>query len=218
MITQDWKPAKVPKALLIGHDPRLKDSDTIAPYALFVDYYFNDVPKISSEKRKYGLAKSVYDQILYLTNNKIDPKEIYVTNLCNATLPHAPKDKTVYIPEEKAEEGINNIKRILLANPTIEYIFPMSLQVNYWLQSLEFYDSENGFKFESKPKSIGVLNNPPYYEPIKQCTFLMICGNKYKSKDTNHLVIPILHAKCFPLNKNFNSYSPAYERIRTYFL
>ena len=60
----DWNPSDnelfkciLPKVLLIGHDPRLQTSDTIAKYALFADYYFREQPKNSSGKRKYNFAK-----------------------------------------------------------------------------------------------------------------------------------------------------------------
>ena len=41
---KDWNPlienGVTPKVLLIGHDPRLQSSETIADYALFSNYYF----------------------------------------------------------------------------------------------------------------------------------------------------------------------------------
>jgi len=121
MKTKDWKPEKESMALLIGHDPRLKASDTIAEFSLFANYYFESNSKDRTFKRKYGLAASAFDQI--------------------------------------------------------KYIFPMSQQVNYWLQILGLYDSENSFKEFSAPKPVGVENSSPYYEATKQRAFLMICGN-----------------------------------------
>lgn len=218
MRTKDWKPEKEPKALLIGHDPRLKASDTIAEFSLFANYYFESKSKDRSYKSKLGLAASVFNQITDITNGNIKPEEIYVTNLCNLALPRALDGKTVYIPEDKALEGYENIKRILSENPTIKYIFPMSLQVNYWLQMLGLYDSENSFKEFSAPKPVGVENSSPYYEATKRRAFLMICGNRYKVTDSNQVVIPILHAKCYPLNERFKAYKPAYDRISSYFL
>jgi hypothetical protein len=218
MKTLDWKPTEhPPKALLIGHDPRLQMSDTQAEYVLFANYFFDKTIKDRSFKSKYGLAESAFSQITHNTNGKIKPEEIYITNLCNSALPHAPKGKTVYIPEEKALAGIENIKRIIGEYKSIEYIFPMSLQVNYWLQKLGLYDSNDGFVEKSSPKTNGILNEPPYYEPKEKSPFLMICGNRYHVRGGTQTVIPILHAKCFPLNKQFRAYEPAYERIRNYF-
>ena len=217
MKTQDWKPTKPAKALLIGHDPRLQKSDTQAPYALFADYYFNPLPTKTNEKRKYGLAKTTFDHISYLINSKIEPETIYVTNLCNDGLPHAPKGKSVLIPEEIAKEGIERIRGIIVENPTIKYIFPMSLQVNYWLQKLGFYVSNNGFVEKSEPKEIGLLNDPPYYLPKQDRTFTLICGNVFPINEGNQIVVPILHSKQFPLTDRTKAYNPAYEKIKAFF-
>jgi hypothetical protein len=219
MQTLDWKPKEhAPKALLIGHDPRLQQSDTQAEYVLFANYYFDKTIRDRAFKSKQGLATSAFNQITHITNGKIKPEEIYITNLCNSALPHAPKDKTVYIPEEKAITGVENIKQIIGENQGIEYIFPMSLQVNYWLQKLGLYDSNDEFVEKSTPRTKGILNEPPFYEAKENRTFLMICGNSYQVIGGNQTVIPILHAKCFPLNQRFRAYKPAYERISNYFL
>jgi len=218
MQTLDWKPKEhTPRALLIGHDPRLQQSDTQAEYVLFANYYFDKTIKDRAFKSKYGLAASAFNQITHITNGKIKPEEIYITNLCNSALPHAPKSKTVYIPEEKAITGVENIKKIIDENSTIEYLFPMSLQVNYWLQKLGLYYSSDEFIEKSTPKTIGIQNKPPYYEQTGKSPFLLICGNLYRVTGGSQVVIPILHAKCFPLNKQFKAYEPAYENIRNYF-
>ncbi|HPW98877.1 MAG TPA: hypothetical protein PK218_09975 [Flavobacterium sp.] len=218
MQTLDWKPKEhTPRALLIGHDPRLQISDTQAEYVLFANYFFHNTIKDRAFKSKYGLAASAFNQITHITNGKIKQEEIYITNLCNSSLPHAPKGKTVYIPKNKAIAGVENIKRIIEENPSIEYIFPMSLQVNYWLQKLGMYFSSNEFVEKSTPKAIGIQNEPPYYEPIGKSPFLLICGNRYRVTGGTQYVIPILHAKCFPLNKQFKAYEPAYDNIRNFF-
>jgi len=110
MKTLDWEPKEnAPRALLIGHDPRLQLSDTQAEYVLFANYYFDKTIRDKAFKRKYGLATSAFTQISHITNGKIKPEEIYITNLCNSALPHAPKGKTVYIPEVKAIAGVEII-------------------------------------------------------------------------------------------------------------
>jgi hypothetical protein len=218
MKTNDWVSIEPSKALLIGHDPRLKNSDTIAQYALFADYYFKEVPLNTSEKRKYGLANATFEHIKYLTNNKIKPEAVYITNLCNESLPHAPKDRMVYIPIDKAMEGLDCINKILGENPAIEYVFPMSLQVNYWLQKLGFYTSNNDFLKLTEPHEKGLLNNPQYFKPRINRTFQLICGNIYSQKDGHLKILPILHSIQFPLNSiTLPSYGPAYEKIRGYF-
>jgi hypothetical protein len=216
--TEDWKSIETARALVIGHDPRLKNSDTIAQYALFADYFFKEVPSNTSEKRKYGLAKATFEHIKYLTFNKIKPETVYITNLCNESLPHAPKNRMVYIPMEKAMEGVRNINKILRENPSIEYLFPMSLQVNYWLQKLEFYTPNQEFLMSTEPHKKGLMNEPKYFQPKNNRTFLLICGNIYSQLDGNTKVLPILHSIQFPLNRNtLPSYGPAYEKIRNYF-
>lgn len=128
------------------------------------------------------------------------------------------KGKTVLIPRKKAEEGLANIHNILSTNPTIEFVFPMSLQVNYWLQKLGFYNSQNDFLVLTEPKEIGLKSDPPYFLPKRNRTFVLICGNVYNVIDGNQKVIPILHTKQYSLSKNSKSaYGPAYDRIRSYF-
>jgi hypothetical protein len=217
MQTIDWKSKEEAKALVIGHDPRLQKSETIVSYALFANYFFENEPQKSSELQKFKLAKSTFDQITEITNGIITPEKIYVTNLCNSLLPHAPKGKTVLIPEIKAIEGLKNIQNILYENPTIEYIFPMSLQVNYWLQKFDFYNSNTGFVEETEPKTKGIKCENPYFEPKKTKTFLAICGNQYKIKNGSQTLIPILHSKNYPIKGNFSVYQENYKNIKNYF-
>lgn len=215
----DWNPiiqkGVSPKVLLIGHDPRLQSTDTEAKYALFSDYYFKEVPKNGNERRKYGLAAKSFGQVLDITNNRFKAEEIYVTNLCNEFLPHAPKGKTVLIPESIAKDGYERILTIISQYKTIEYIFPMSQQVNYWLQYFGFYDKDTDFLEKAAPKQVGIDNKPPYYEAIRQkdAPFLDICGNVYTLK-TGQKVIPILHSKLYGKSP---SYFPCYERIKEHF-
>ena len=183
MSTKDFKPKKPAKVLIIGHDPRLQSSDTEAEFALFADYYFKADLKGGAEKRKHGLAKSTFEQVFHLTGDLFKADEIYVTNLCNHFLPASPNYYTVFIPEQKASEGISDIREILKENPTIQYIFPMSLQVNYWLQKLAFYEGDPQFVSDTEPRPIGVDSEPPYFTPKKSKTFLTICGNIYTLKE-----------------------------------
>jgi hypothetical protein len=217
MLVKDWEAKGQAKILVIGHDARLQNSDTIAEYCLFADYYFGDVPRSGSEKKKYSLAKNTFEQILYLTTGKYCAEDIFITNLCNDELTHAPKGKIVLIPHEKAKEGLEHILGIL-RNNQIEYVFPTSLQVNYWLQKLDFYNSEEDFLEVSKPSLKGVGNDPPYYAPQKSKSFQKICGKVYEPQKCGYKVIPILHPKNYPLKGNFTCYQSSYDKIRSYFL
>lgn len=216
--TKDWHSILPAKILLIGHDPRLQKSDTLAEYALFANYFFQKIDKSPSDKSKYNLAKSAIDMLTYLTANKYLPEKVYITNLCNCSLAHAPKGKTVLIPPEKIENEIKKLKEIVTENPKIEYIFPMSLQVNYWLQKYEFYEANAEFLSGTEPNTKGIENNPPYFQPKKLGTFKLICGNRYKFNYGNQIVIPILHTKNYPLKWRFyQSYNDCYEKIINYF-
>ena len=86
MQTKDHIPTLPPRILLIGHDPRLQNSETQAEVALFADYYFRPVPTKPSEKSKYGLAKATFDMLTWLTCGKYNPEEVYITNLCNSPM------------------------------------------------------------------------------------------------------------------------------------
>ncbi len=76
----DWKSKDTVKISLIGYDPRLQKSDTIADYALFADYFFRHELDKTAEKRRFGLAKSTFEYISCLTNKSIKPEQIYSTN------------------------------------------------------------------------------------------------------------------------------------------
>lgn len=218
---KDWNPDEKlnvkPQVLLIGHDPRLHNSKDEAEYALYSNFYFNkEVLKRGSEKQKYGLAAKSFDQILDITNGRFKAEEIYVTNLCNKFLPHtAQKGQTVFISETNANDGYKRIVAILSQYKTIEYIFPMSLQVNYWLQYFGLYQTDTDFLDKAKPKQKGIESVPPYYDAIKKRKnpFLDICGRVYEM-ETGQKVIPILHTKQYG---RLDAYIPCYERIKEYF-
>lgn len=218
--TKDWTPSKEAKILLIGHDPRLQESETIAEYALFADYYFKEEQKSGSEKRKQGLAKNSINYILELTKNKFSAENIYVTNLCNDELPKddSIKGKTVYIPRDKAKKGVEHIKDILAKNQSIEYVFAMSQQVNYWLQELGLYPKQPDFIEMAMPKEKGSNNNPPYYEAKKSRAFLEICGKAYKINGSKQTIIPILHTKTYAsITGRFSEYKKCYDNLKKNF-
>jgi hypothetical protein len=198
------------KVLVIGHDPRLQVSNTLADKAFFADYYFRSIPTRRSERAKYKLAEAVYSYIGHLTSYKYSADQIVLTNLCNDSLSHAPKGKTVYISEEKAHHGIDEIHNIL-SRSDIKVIFAMSLQVNYWLQKLGFYTALEEFLSAAEPKQKGVNNELPYYEPIRGRAFTLICGKQYTTNDQRG-VFPILHVKNWPLKDPFaKAYAKSYE-------
>lgn len=222
--TKDYIPSKPPKVLLVGHDPRLRESPTIAEYALFADYHFSGLKKGQAWVSKKSFADLAYEQLRDLTGGKaFSDDEVYVTNLCNEELPNLPPEKcTMYIPRDKAEEGAKHIEQILMDNPTIQYVFPMSQQVNYWLQELCFYTSQNSeFLEDAIPNKTGEEHTPPYYEPKRGKAFLKICGKVFKPNNQELAdrvsIFPILHCRCYPLGDRFKAYEKCYDEIRQWF-
>jgi len=209
--TEDWKGLSEPKLLAIGHDPRLHDSYTIAPHCFFANYYFEPVPTKTNEKKKYGLAKTLFDSLLDITDNKISAKEIYVTNLCNYALPQVSKGKTVYIPEEKAKQGLDNIKSII-SDSNIFLIISMSTQVNYWLQKLNYYNSNDDYlKFAEPVYKYTKLQNPYYIPNRRDNLFQKICGRKFIINN-NVFLFPALHPKSYTLNRKY--YKQYYDKMK----
>lgn len=216
VITEDFIPSKPAKALIVGHDPTLQKSKGQALCTLYANYYFKEVPKSGSELSKYNLAQSTFEQIVDLTNGTIDSSEMYVTNLCNVKLSRKKGGSVVWIPEDKARDGVERIRRILEDYPSIEYVFPMSLQVNYWLQKLGFYDSKDSFLEDSEPVQSGI--EQLRFRPKKGRTFLMICGKQYQViGGTGQIVVPTLHSKNYPIKGRFAAYSDCYQKAREFF-
>jgi hypothetical protein len=197
------------RVLVIGHDPRLQESDAQAEYAFFADYFFKPIPTRKSEMAKYRLAEAAFSYIGHLISYQYPADRLVLTNLCNVGLPHAPAGKTVLIPEQEAQAGVNTIHN-LLNQSNVEIIFAMSAQVNYWLQKLDFYPSVADFLDKAGPRSRGINNMPPYYEPQGGRAFQLICGRCYA--EGNRKVIPVLHVKNWPLRAAFaRAYGKAYE-------
>ena len=211
-VTKPWGNHDKASVLVIGHDPRLQTSNTIAEYCFFADYYFRPKPTDNKELAKYGLANSLFSCIKYLTEGRIRDDEILITNLCNEGLPHPLGRKTVLIPRDKAENGLMQIRELLTASH-INLIFPMSQQVNYWLQELGFYQADVNYLQESKPKATGLMNNPPYYQPNIAGAFKRICGKQFIA-DSQYYLFPILHVKSYPLKNRFLVYEQNYVNCK----
>jgi hypothetical protein len=204
-ITKTYFRSPDAKVLVIGHDPRLQTSNTQAEYAFFADYFFKPKSSDRREHAKYELAEALYTYINWLTDNKYNIDDFIITNLCNHHLPKAPTGKTVFIPEDKAKEGLENIKQIL-KEFKIKFILATSQQVNYWLQKLGFYNSENDFLIKSEPKENGVRDN--YYEAVQSRAFLDICGREYLADGIP--LFPVLHIKQYPLRSRIKA---NYEKL-----
>ncbi|MEG0796620.1 MAG: hypothetical protein RR397_08990 [Odoribacter sp.] len=218
MRAKDWKSVKTAKVLLIGEDSNLQWSDDVPEFVMFANYYFREFPTDHGERSRHVEAQNLFAHLREVTAGKFKPDEVYVTNLCREPLPHAPKGKRVLIPEERAQEGLEHIQWILIANPSIEWIVPMSLQVNYWLQKLDFYTTDPSFLTAAEPRRTGMNNGEPYYQPVDGKAFSQICGSMYEAKEQTAKVVPILPAKDFPLReRNLEVFGEAYKKLKTYF-
>ena len=218
MRSKDQKATYPAKILIIGEDSNLQWTDTVTEYAMFADYYFRPFPEDHGERSRNVEAQNLYHHILFLTNDLFKAEEIYVTNLCNDYVQPPAKGKRVLIPEEKAIKGFAHIKWILEQNPSIEYIFAMSLQTNYWLQKLGLYGGDETFLHGAQPRRVGMECIEPYYQPVDAKTFRTIIGHIYDTTIDDVKVIPLLPAKDFPLReKNEELFREAYTSIREVF-
>lgn len=218
MRSKDLKAAGTARLLVIGEDSNLQWSDTATEYAMFADYYFRRFPEDHGERSRNVEARDLFNHIMYVTLNSVKPEDMYITNLCNDYVEPAPKGKRVLIKEEKALKGVEHIKWILEQYPTIEWILPMSLQTNYWLQKVGLYGGDEAFLHGAQPRRVGIECIQPYYQPVDGKAFASICGNIYDANDYPAKVIPILPAKDYPLKGlNEEKYRKAYERLRASF-
>jgi hypothetical protein len=196
--TKPYGNPEIAHLLVIGHDPRLQESDNEAKYVFFMDYLEREPPVHKVELRKYGLAKAVVDYIAYLTSNKYNVSTInrmYFTNLCNEFIQHPEKKgETVLIPDEKADYGVSDIEKTLQIG-SFRLVLPMSLQVFYHLVRRGFVPSESDemkkFLRKARPDESFALQGA--YRPTERRAFVDICGNRYYHRGVP--VIPILHVK-----------------------
>ncbi|MFI3263195.1 MAG: hypothetical protein R3Y26_09875 [Rikenellaceae bacterium] len=203
MKTADWHSIVTTKALLIGENSTLQWKDEVIEHAMFLDYYFDAPSYDLGERSRYSEAKTIFETLLEITDNTCRPEQVHGTLLSNDFLKRSPKGKHILIPEKEAHEGYTHIKSILKHNPTIEYIFVMGLQANYYLQKFGFYNSgENtdAFLKGAEPRRVGISAEKPYYQPVNAKPFREICFKKFTVKDYPQIkIIPILPVKSYPL-------------------
>lgn len=218
MRTKDWKAINTPKILVIGEDSNLQWSETVAKYVMFADYYFRKFPEDHGERSRNVESRNLFEYVMKLTAHQLTPEDVYITNLCNDDVEPAPKGKRTYIPEEKAEKGIEHIKWILSENPTIKCVLAMSLQTNYWLQKLGFYEGDADFLRAAEPRRVGKESLSPFYQPVDGKAFIGICGKEYEAKEFPVKVFPVLPAKDYPLSEqNMERYAKGLEQVVKYF-
>lgn len=219
MRSKDWKPKEEAKVLVIGEDPNLQWSDQIAEYPMFADYYFRKVPYDHGERSRYVEAKTLFDMVKTLTDNTYLVTEVYITHLCNESLPHAPKGKRTLIPEHWALRGVEHIRWILEQNPSIELILACSMQANYWLQKSGLVVADEAFVKGAEPRRTGIQSEPPFYQPVNPKVFRDIVGKFTQLTDNASIrVLPLLPVRDFPLReRNIEQYGDVYEEVRKSF-
>ena len=148
--------------------------------------------------------------IEHLTGGKVPLSQMYFTNLCNEFLPHAPKGRTVLIPDEVADRGIAEIEKAL-ARGKPQVIIPMSLQVYYHLARSGFVAMEQGererFLRKAAPKPRDAQRGA--YVQSAPRTFLDVCGRQFLHRSIP--VVPVVHVKAWPLRGPFEAYESAMQ-------
>jgi hypothetical protein len=204
------KPSPDSRVLVIGHDPRLRESEALAQHAFFADFFFRPIPTRRSELAKYNLARAIYAYIGELTSYRYVARELLLTNLCSAHLPHAPKGKVVLIPRQHAEHGLAEIRGII-QKADFDVVFAMSEQVNYWLYALGFCNPRADFLQMAEPKPRGLASEPPYYEPQVPKAFQLIAFRRHETVAGIPLY-PIVHVRHWPFRGPFrDAYSKLYS-------
>ena len=193
------------RVFAIGHDPRLQRSDAEAETVFFLDYLERGRPTQKSEAAKYDLASATVEYIYHLTGGEVPLAEMYFTNLCNEFLPHAPKGRTVLIPDRVADRGIADIETAL-AQGKPQVIIPMSLQVFYHLARSGFVAMEQRkrepFLRKASPKPRD--EDRGAYVAAVSGAFLEVCGELFLHGSVP--VVPVLHVKTWPLRGPLEAY------------
>ena len=166
------------------------------------------------ERSRYIEDKKRVEMVEDLSEFKYNIDKVYVTWLCNDTLPRQAKGKRTIIPEPMESKGVEHIKWVLQQNPEIEVIFALSQQTNYWLQKSGFAEADEEFLKAAEPRRTGLQDIMPYYQPVNPKVFNDICAklryvNEYRIK-----LFPLLPMRDYPLRgDNAERFEKAYKAI-----
>ena len=199
--------------LVIGHDPRLQRSQAEAQVAFFLDYLARPRPASRPEASKYDLAKAVVDYVGALAGREVSLNELYVTNLCNEFLEHAPGSGTVLIPDDLARRGVEQIAQAV-ASGHFKVILPMAVQTFYHLCRLGFIDEDSEvvrrFVHDASPRAAKAAQGT--YVPSGSAPFLAVCGCRFHHRGVP--VVPIVHVKQWPLRPRAIRYAEPMARAQ----
>ncbi|MFI3320870.1 MAG: hypothetical protein SNH01_09435 [Rikenellaceae bacterium] len=222
MKTADWSSIVTTKVLLVGENSTLQWKDEVLEHAMFLDYYFRHAPYDLGERSRYSEAKTIFETLQELTCGVCRPEQVHGTLLSNNQLQRPPKGKHILIPERDAREGVEHIKWILKKNPTIEYIFVMGLQTNYYLQRFGLYECgelTEPFLKGAEPRRVGLSSYNPFYQPVNAKPFREVCFRRYGVKGfPNVQIIPILPVKSYPLvGSELTNFGESFEALKASF-
>jgi hypothetical protein len=199
--------------LVIGHDPRLQRSQAQAEVAFFFDYLTRPRPTSHSEARKYDLAKAVWDYVSALAGREVSLGELYVTNLCNEFLEHAPGRGTVLIPDDLAGQGVQQITQTI-ASGRFKVILSMAAQTFYHLCHLGFIDEDSEvvrhFIQDARPRASKAAQG--IYVQSGKAPFLAVCGCRFHHRGV--AVVPIVHVRQWPLRPRAMRYAEPMARAQ----
>lgn len=218
--TKDWTAVTVPRVLVVGENATLQWSDQVIEYVMFMDYFFREKPYDHGERSRFKEAASILRCVNELSGDRYRPQEVSATNLSMEILERPAHGKHILIPERDAILGMKRIYKTLVDNPTIETVFVMSIQVNYWLQNFGFYGDNPEFVHGAQPRTVGITATKPYYQPVDAKAFNDVCGKVYETKigTRSVRVVPILAAKDYPLyGADIERFSDAYASVAAYF-
>jgi hypothetical protein len=192
--------------MIIGHDPRLQNSQAEAEYAFFLDYLLRPRPGRASEARKYDLAHALLSYISEVADQEIPLESLYVTNLCNEFLPSTHGRGTVLIPEDHAEKGMSFICQAI-SQCHLRLILPLSLQVSFHLGRLCFFDEtdERILNFVRQARPASIKANQGAYVSVGTAPYLEMCGRRLHHHGIP--VVPMLHVKQWPLGARMKRYT-----------
>jgi hypothetical protein len=199
--------------LVIGQDPRLQRSKAEAKVAFFLDYLARPRPTRRPEAKKYNLARAVWDYVSELAGRDVTLTELYVTNLCNQFLDHAPGSGTVLIPETLAQRGVEQIVQTVAAGQ-FKVIIPMAVQTFYHLCKQGFLDEESelvkDFVQAARPQPNKAEEG--IYQQSDRAPFLAVCGHRLHHCGVP--VVPVVHVKQWPLKPRMVRYTEPMERAQ----
>ncbi|MBE9513835.1 MAG: hypothetical protein IMY83_02205 [Chloroflexi bacterium] len=199
--------------LVIGHDPRLQRGKAEAEFAFFFDYLTRPRPGSRPEAKKYDLAQAVVDYAGELAGREVALTELYVTNLCNQFLDHAPGSGTVLIPVILAQRGVEQIVQTVAAGQ-FKVIIPMAVQTFCHLCKQGFLDEESelvkDFVQAARPQPNKAEEG--IYQQSGRAPFLAVCGHRFHHCGVP--VVPVVHVKQWPLKPRMVRYTEPMERAQ----